>query len=71
MAPKTNVNRCLDRPKNVKVRSKMQEIGLFVNLFYPLMVLEYERELYQIPIRFPFDVVEKLGQLIGATKTSC
>ena len=69
MAPKTNVNRCLDRPKNDKVRSKIQEIGLFVNLFYRLMVLEYERELYQIPIKLPFDVVEKLGQLIGATKT--
>ena len=31
------------------------------------MVLECEHKLYQIPIRINFDVLEVLGQLIGAT----
>ena len=34
------------------------------------MVLDYKHELYQIPIKLNFDVLEKLGQLLGATITT-
>ena len=67
MAPKTKKKQVPRSIKSDKVGSKIQENASYLQLFYPLMALEYEHKLYQIPIRINFDVLEVLGQLIGAT----